>query len=122
MKNEEVMTFTIEVVSGLEHDNYGRIPTRARLIAHSGDAQDQADAIRRLYSVVLECGVNDEFKQAPYYAEGDERAPFFSEAYLYNLLGKEDARTVLAIVGNVLRAFGWSPARIMDMMAETENK
>ncbi len=30
------------------------------------------------------------------YEEGDENAPFFSESYLYNLLGKEDARTVLA--------------------------
>jgi len=25
----------------------------------------------------------------------DSEAPFFSEAYLYNLLGKEDARTLL---------------------------
>lgn len=28
----------------------------------------------------------------------DARAPFFSEAYLYNLLGKEDARTLLALI------------------------
>ena len=28
----------------------------------------------------------------------DSTAPFFSEAYLYNLLGKEDARTLLAMM------------------------
>jgi len=32
------------------------------------------------------------------YAEGDEKAPFFTEAFLYNLLGKDDARTVLSII------------------------
>jgi hypothetical protein len=32
------------------------------------------------------------------YSEGDETAPFFSEAFLYNLLGKEDARSVLGIL------------------------
>lgn len=32
------------------------------------------------------------------YGEGDEAAPFFSEAFLYNLLGKEDARSVLSII------------------------
>jgi len=29
------------------------------------------------------------------YEKGDEAAPFWSEAFLYNLLGKEDARTLL---------------------------
>ena len=28
----------------------------------------------------------------------DSQAPFFSEAYLYNLLGKEEARSLLAII------------------------
>lgn len=32
------------------------------------------------------------------YAEGDEKAPFFTEAFLYNLLGKDEARSVLGIV------------------------
>jgi hypothetical protein len=32
------------------------------------------------------------------YAEGDEGAPFFTEAFLYNLLGKDEARSVLGIV------------------------
>ena len=38
------------------------------------------------------------FKESPYYGKGDENAPFFSEAFLYNLLGKEDARTLLALL------------------------
>jgi hypothetical protein len=32
------------------------------------------------------------------YDEGDEEAPFFSEAFLYNLLGKDEARSVLGIM------------------------
>lgn len=32
------------------------------------------------------------------YSEGDESAPFFTEAFLYNLLGKDEARSVLGIV------------------------
>ena len=32
------------------------------------------------------------------YTEGDERAPFFTEAFLYNLLGKDEARSVLGII------------------------
>lgn len=40
------------------------------------------------------------------YEEGDEKAPFFSEAYLYPLLGKNAARTVLAAWNRVGRAMG----------------
>jgi len=34
------------------------------------------------------------------YAEGkgDEFAPFFSEAFLYNLVGKDDARSILGMI------------------------
>lgn len=32
------------------------------------------------------------------YDEGDETRPFFTEAFLYNLLGKDEARSVLGIV------------------------
>jgi hypothetical protein len=32
------------------------------------------------------------------YSPGDESAPFFSEALLYNLVGKDDARSILGIV------------------------
>ncbi len=35
------------------------------------------------------------FKKMEGYEKGDEKAPFFSEAFLYVLLGKEDARSIL---------------------------
>jgi len=37
-------------------------------------------------------------KKSNGYEKGDEEQPFFSETYLYNLLGKEDARTLLALM------------------------
>lgn len=45
-----------------------------------------------------------------YYSEGDENAPFFSASFLYNLIGKEDARTVLALISNLMRAAGVDPS------------
>ncbi len=45
-------------------------------------------------------------KDSDYYAKGDENAPFVSESYLYNLLGKEDARTFRALLKNVLEHLG----------------
>ncbi len=39
-------------------------------------------------------------------SEEDAECPFFSEAYLYNLLGKEDARTLLALMRNFIRSLG----------------
>lgn len=52
--------------------------------------------IEKLYEFVLEGWEFD--KDDEMYEDGDERAPFFSEAFLYNLLGKEHAKTVLAHV------------------------
>ena len=43
-----------------------------------------------------------DFKESGYYDKGDENAPFFSEAFLYNLLGKEDARTLLSLLRKAL--------------------
>lgn len=40
------------------------------------------------------------------YAAGDDETPFFSEAYLYNLLGKEDARTLLALIEQAFSSIG----------------
>lgn len=41
---------------------------------------------------------SDRFYGGLGYEEGDEAAPFFSEAVLYTLVGKEDARTILALM------------------------
>lgn len=40
------------------------------------------------------------------FAEGDEHAPFFSEAFLYNLLGKDEARSVLGIMRRLTKLAG----------------
>lgn len=46
-------------------------------------------------------------KAIEYYGEPEEGCPLFTESYLYPLLGKEDARTVLAMLGSVARAIGY---------------
>ncbi len=48
-------------------------------------------------SYVTEC-----FKKSPFYAKGNEKAPFFTEAFLYSLLGKEDARTLMRLLRDAL--------------------
>lgn len=40
------------------------------------------------------------------YEEGDGQAPFFTEAFLYNLLGKDDARSLLSIVRRLGKSLG----------------
>ena len=38
--------------------------------------------------------------------EEDTKQPFFSEAYLYNLIGKEDARTLRALLEKAFKSVG----------------
>lgn len=45
----------------------------------------------------------------PYYSPGDEKAPIFTEAFLYTLFGKETARSILRAVESVIRAAGLDP-------------
>lgn len=47
--------------------------------------------------------------------------PFFSETYLYNLLGKEDARTILAMLGGIARALGYKDGRYSMELEDCEN-
>ncbi len=56
-----------------------------------------------------------------------ETVPFLSETYLYNLLGKEDARTLLALVNNVVRVTGLEPLTLQlrahgELDAEKEER
>lgn len=48
----------------------------------------------------------------------DESIPFFSEAYLYALLGKEDARTFMALIGSIFRAMGIEPRHLEEKADE----
>lgn len=43
----------------------------------------------------------------------NEDAPLFSEAYLYNTLGKQDARTVLALINHILDEFDMERRELM---------
>jgi hypothetical protein len=45
-------------------------------------------------------------RQNPYYSEGCEKAPIFSEVFLYTLLGKETARSILYRLNAVIEACG----------------
>lgn len=45
------------------------------------------------------------------YLGGEETEPFFSEAFLYCLLGKEDARTLRARIKSVMKLAGIDPVR-----------
>jgi hypothetical protein len=60
-------------------------------------------AVEELYKWKPECfqaGVD--FKESGYYSDGDEDCPFFSEKFLYNLLGKGDARSLLGMLDRAL--------------------
>jgi hypothetical protein len=54
------------------------------------------------------------FKSSPYYSKGDEDAPFYSEAFLYPLLGKEEARTVLYHFHYLIKACGFDPQQLQE--------
>lgn len=49
------------------------------------------------------------FRDAEGYEAGDETRAFFTEAYLYNLIWKEDARTLLHRVKNLRQAIESAP-------------
>ena len=66
---------------------------------------------KKLDHFCLECSIDKKrfpqfFKQGQGYEKGDEESPFLSEVCLYNLIGKEDARTVRALIGNLERLLG----------------
>lgn len=68
--------------------------------------------IVELYTWAPSFGMPDflvrEAKKEGYYSEedDDDSAPVISEAFLYPLLGKDDARTLLGLVGAVVAAAG----------------
>jgi len=66
------------------------------------DFLQTAEPLKELLKWTPEYFDATEFKKSEGYEEGDEQAPFFSEAFLYNLLGKEDARTLLSLMKRAL--------------------
>ena len=81
--------------------------------------QEILNGVRKLVDFKLEYQINK--KRFPeFYGEGydleDENAPFFSESCLYNLFGKEDARTILALIRNILYAVGLTDEDLIDLI------
>ena len=72
------------------------------------EPEDLKTALKKILKLRLE-GVPLHFTKLEGYAKGDERAPFFSEAFLYVLIGKQDARTVLVYIHNLIKAAGFDP-------------
>jgi len=83
------------------------------------------ESLKKLFGFVLEGDYRGVFKKSTnneYYEKDDEKAPFFSESFLYNLLGKEDARTVLACLSNFIRAMGIDPDMTQWPVAECRHR
>ena len=71
------------------------------------ERDEMRDAVKRMMRMRMESNAVGPFlKTQAGYTPGDESAPFFSEKFLYPLLGKSDARTVLAILKRVIKATG----------------
>ena len=76
------------------------------------EVEDTAAIFRKFLRFKLESGMPRGFTRSEYYEKGDEDAPFFSEAFLYPLLGKDDARTVLAYLHSLMTTCGLDPQRL----------
>jgi len=66
-------------------------------------------ALTALVEFTVEC--RPDFSTKEGYEPGDEKAPFFSETFLYLLLGKMDARTLLARLRRVCEAVDMDTSR-----------
>jgi len=68
--------------------------------------EDMKATFKKLLRLKLESAPLRGFKSSGGYSKGDEDAPFFSESYLYNLVGKDDARTVLGYLRHLAKMAG----------------
>lgn len=53
-----------------------------------------------------------ESRRAGFYDKGDDEVPVICETFLYPLLGKDDARTFMALLNHVLRIVGMDPGSV----------
>lgn len=90
---EETMTKLAKALHAAFQPNRTEIVIALRSVAtfnpHMVPVQFDSKSGHSVYGKTSRKDVVDELAQ-------DARQPFFSEAYLYNLLGKDDARTLLA--------------------------
>lgn len=98
---------TQEKLSEQEQGDLWDLKERVESLVHSikrlhPDFLGVSAALDELLKWTPEQTDEEEFKSSPHYEEGNEGAPFFSEAYLYVLLGKSDARTLLTLMREAL--------------------
>lgn len=72
-----------------------------------------------LYKTVLDGDFREALEASEYYERHAEEMPFFSETFLYALLGKDSARTVLGHVSSLIEAAGLN-ARELQQQAWIE--
>jgi len=88
--------------------------TRCGQVVHHECNESLRDCLKHLLRIVVSAPEGLFNKDNDYYSPGDEKAPFFSESFLYTLLGKEDARTVLQNIRAVIRACGMDPDKLEE--------
>ena len=75
--------------------------------------KDLKKAVIDLMTFTPHCGMPDflkkESRKAGFYDKGDDEVPVICETFLYPLLGKDDARTFMALLNHVLRIVGMDP-------------
>lgn len=75
---------------------------------HRAQLESAKETFQVMTGIVLECIPEQFSDKNEMYEKGDEQAPFYSEAYLYNLLGKMDARTILSLMRQLGTKLGFS--------------
>jgi hypothetical protein len=106
-----------EFYPALNHDTrrVERSLPKEAVVTHAEYVPEVEDAkayFRKLLRLKLEAPPLRGFKSADGYSKGDEDQPFFSEAYLYNLVGKDDARTILGTLHHLMKFMGLDPLMI----------
>lgn len=71
-----------------------------------GAAHEAAAALAGLKGLRVGDEIECDLTESEYYEAGDEEAPFFTESFLYPLLGKEAARSVLYRFKDLEKALG----------------
>lgn len=84
-----------------------------------GLSNDTDGALRQALTklAMVKLDMPEHFTENYGYEPGDEDSPFMTEAFLYVLLGKEDARTVLALFHHVCDAAGYD---MRDLMRDAD--
>lgn len=105
----------------LEHDQRDlerTLPTTVvvKHVEYVPEPDDLRATLKKLLALKLE-GVPEHFRKLSGYTKGDEEAPFFNEGFLYPLLGKDNARTVLARIKDLIRVAGFDPWELEQEVA-----